>query len=275
MSFETIILTREEGIATVTLNRPEAVNTINLQMCDELTQVITEASQDDGIRVLVIKATGRVFCAGGDFRPAKVRAKEVTVEAAEDMAPAYVATRKGKLLPDPIQLQLLLQRLDKPTIAVVQGPAIGHGLDLALACDIRIGSPKARFVVGFTNMGLPPPTGGAWLMPRIVGLGIALQWIFTGEPCEAEEAYRIGLLNKLVPAEQLDDETLKLARRLAAGSPIAHRLAKLLVYKGLEMDFENALIFGNSCGFIAGASEDFKEGIKALAEKRTPLFEDR
>ena len=275
MGFETIIFTKDERIATITLNRTEVLNAVNQQMADELSQALSEVAQDDEVRVLTIRGAGRAFCAGGDFRFKKVRDKEVAVEEAEDFERAYEHGRKGKFPPDVASLTLALHRLDKPTIAMVNGVAVGLGFDLALACDIRTGSPESRFVVGFTRIGLPSDTGGTWLMPRIMGLGKALEYILTGESCDAEEAYRIGLLNRLVPAERLEDETIKLARQLARGAPIANRLSKRLVYKGLETDLETALAFATTCGFVAVASEDHKEGIKALAEKRVPEFKDR
>ena len=275
MGFETIFFKKEDRVATVTLNRPEAANTINLEMKDELMEVIREASHDDEIRVLVITGAGRFFCAGGDFRPSKVRAKEVEVKDAEDMAPAYDEVRKGNVLPDVIELTLALQRLGKPTVAMVNGAAVGQGFDLALSCDIRTGSPESRFMMGFVRMGLPPVTGGAWLLPRVVGMGNALEYIFSGDWCNAEEAHRIGLLNRLVPAEKLEEETMKLAGRIARGAPVAHRLAKQLVYRGQETDLETALAFATTCAFIAGATEDHQEGIKALAEKRSPEFKGR
>jgi len=275
MDFDTIIFQEEDHVARITLNRPEAMNTINLDMNDELNQALRYVSQNDGLRVLLIRATGRAFCAGADFRPSQVRAKQVGAGEAEDMAPAYDAVRKGKLLPEVIQLNLALQRLEKPTLAAVNGHAIGHGMDLAMSCDMRVGSPNARFVAAFIRMGLPPVTGGVWLLPRIVGLGRALEAVLTGDPIDGEEAYRIGLLNKLVPAEQLDEEAMKLARRLAAGAPTASRLAKLGIYKGLETDLETSLAFTTACGFIAQATEDHREGVQALAEKRPPVFHDR
>jgi enoyl-CoA hydratase/carnithine racemase len=275
MEFQNILFKKENGVATVVLNRPEASNTINLDMKDEIIKAIQEVSQDDKTRVLVVTGAGRTFCAGGDFRPSKVRAKEIAVKDAEDMAPAYDAVRQGNVLPDVIELTLALQRLGKPTIAMVNGAAVGQGFDLALACDIRIGSTDSRFMMGFVRMGLPPATGGAWLLPRIVGLGKAMQYIFTGDWCDAQEAYRIGLLNELVPAEHLLEETMKLASRMAAGPPIALRLSKQEVYRAQETDLETSLAFATACSFIAAASDDHKEGIKALAERRVPIFKGK
>jgi len=275
MDYHSVKFKVDNRIATAVINRPEAANTINIEVKDELLAIIREASLNDDIGVLVITGEGRIFSAGGDFRPSQVRGQELNTEKAEDMQPAYDDARKGKLLPDVIELSMALQRLEKPTIAMVNGPAIGHGFDLMLCCDMRTGSPQSRFTVGFTRMGLPQPTGGAWLLPRIVGLGRALELTLRGGWFSGEEAYRIGLLNHLFPADQLEKETMALAAEIAAGPPIAHRLAKQLIYKSQLVDFETCLAFSTACGFIAGESLDFKEGIQALAEKRNPQFKGR
>lgn len=275
MEFRSVSFTVENRIATAVINRPEAANTINIEVKDELLAIVKEASLNDDIGVLVITGAGRIFCAGGDFRPSKVRGQALDAAKAEDMQPAYDDARKGRLLPDVIELSMALQRLEKPTIAMVNGPAIGHGFDVMLCCDIRTGSPESRFTVGFTRMGMPQPTGGAWLLPRLVGLGRALELALRGNWFSADEAYRIGLLNHLFPVDQLEKETMALAAEIASGPPIAQRLAKQLIYKSQLVDFETCLAFSTACGFIAGESNDFKEGIQALAEKRSPRFKGR
>lgn len=275
MDYKTIVVRKEDLIALVTLNRPEAANTINFDMKNELMRLLSELSHDDETRVLVITGAGNMFSAGGDFRPRHVREKTVSVKEAEDMQPEYDDVKKGNVLPAVIELTLALQRFGKPTIAMVNGPAIGQGFDVALACDLRTGSQQARFMMGFVNMGLPPVTGGAWLLPRVIGTGLAMEYIYTGDWCTAEEAYRIGLLNRLAAPEKLEEETMKLAGRIAQGAPIAHRLAKEEVRRGQDMDLESSLAFSTTCAVIAGATDDHQEGIKALAEKRRPQFKGR
>ena len=275
MDFETITLRKQNGIGIITLNRPEVLNAMSEKMADELLQAIGEVSRDEEIRALVLTGAGQAFCAGADFRFGKVRIGEVAAVEAEDMQRLHDEWRRGHLLHRGSQLFLGLQRLPKPTIACVNGDAVGGGFDLALSCDIRIGSPKARFITGFPRVGLAHDTGGTWLLPRIIGLGKALEYILTGDPCPAEEAYRIGLLNKLVPEDELEGETMALARKLAQGPPIALRLSKLQVYKGLEMDMETALALATSCVLITFSSEDYKEGIKAFAERKRPVFKGR
>ena len=276
MAFQTIILEKQDGIATITLNRPEALNAVSEQMANELVEAVEDVAEDDSSRVLVIKAAGRVFCAGGDFNYEKVRTGEVAVEDLKVWPEIEKQVKRGKIPPKPQRKVILgLQNLDKPTVAVIQGFAAGLGLDIALACDMRIGSNKARFTIGYTSAGVAPDSGGTWLMPRVIGVAKTLELIFTGDTCDAEEAYRIGLLNRVVPAEQLEEETQKLAQKIASGSPIAFRLSKLMVYKGLAMDLDTALAFAMACVTIATGSEDYKEAIKSFAEKKFPVFKDR
>jgi len=276
MAFETIILEKKDGIATLTLNRPDSLNAVSEQMANDLVAAMADVSDDDEVRVLVIRGAGRVFCAGGDFNYDKVRTGEVAVEDLKVWPEIEKQAKRGKIPPKPQRNVILgLQNLDKPTVAVIQGFAAGLGLDIALACDMRIGSPKAKFTIGYTTAGVAPDSGGTWLMPRIIGVPKTLELIFTGDTCNAEEAYRIGLLNRLVPVEQLEEETLKLAQKIASGSPIAFRLSKLMVYKGLGMDLDTALAFAMACVTIATGSEDYKEAIKSFAEKKMPVFKDR
>jgi len=272
MEFKHIIFKKEDRIATIILNRPEVLNAYNQPMSTELLKAVREVSDDDDIRVLVITGAGRAFCAGADFRYKKVREKQFEVEESEDMLGTIDEIFEGKILPKHAELRLMLQRMGKPTIAMVNGVAAAGGWDIASACDIRIGCPNTRFRVSYTLIAVPPDGGGTWFLPRLMGIGRALEYIFTGDFLEAEEAYRIGVLNRLVPAERLEEETMALARKLANGPPIAHRLAKIEVYKGLEMDLETALAFAYACVQPAKKSEDHLEGVRALVEKRPPKF---
>jgi len=272
MELQTVILKKEERIATITLNRPEVLNAASEQLGLDLVDAIDNVAADDDVRVLMVTGAGRAFCAGGDFNFDKIKGKEVLT--AEDLAIWPKTTRevrRGKI-PPRIQKHVILglQNLDKPTIAVVNGVAAGFGFDLALACDIRLGCPKTAFVIGYTSAGVAPDSGGTWLMPRVMGISKALEYIYTGDPCTADEAYRIGLLNRLISVEQLQEEATKLARKVAQGSP-----SKLQVYKGLGMDLETALAFAMACVTIATGSDDHKEAIKSFADKRQARFEDK
>lgn len=273
MNYKAVIYEKKDRIAKVTLNRPERMNAFDIQMITELIQAIADADADDGIGVLVITGAGRGFCAGADFRYTQVRSGEVAAEEAEERGTIF---EEGRLL-HPINMNVILglQRMGKPTIAMMNGAAVGGGFDIALACDMRVGSENARFMVAFTRIGIVPGSGGAWLLPRIVGLPKACELIFSGDFVGAEEAYRIGLLNKLVAADRLEEETMDLAQRIAQGPPIALRLDKIMIYKGLGTDLETALAFASACENITLHTQDHVEGITAFVQKRQPQFQGR
>ena len=168
-----------------------------------------------------------------------------------------------------------LRSIEKPTIAMVNGSAVGGGCPLALACDIRIGSEKARFMNAFVRVGLSSGWGGPWLYPRLMGMGKALEILLTGDFLEAQEAERIGVLNRLVPAEELEKETMELARKIAAGPPIAIKMTKRQVYQGLGYDLETALYRADEGEYFCVGTADHEEGVTAFLEKRPPEFKGK
>lgn len=268
MDFETIILKKEDHIATLTLNRPEKRNALNFRAMGELVTAIEDIANDETSRVLVITGAGRAFCSGGEYSTASgTPAALVTGEDATTAPEFYAFYRKV-----PSRICLGLQNLDIPTIAMVNGPAVGAGFDLALGCDIRVGSENARFSVAWTRMGLVAAFGGTWLLPRVVGIAKAAELIFTGRFVEAEEAERMGILNKLVPAQELERETMELAHQIAAGPSVCIRLSKMNLYKGLEVDLCTALQLLGTSQSIALKTEDAAEAAMAFREKREPLF---
>jgi len=268
MNYETLLYEKMDGIVKITLNRPEKLNALGYPMEPEIGMAVDQVAGDDQVRVLILTGAGRGFCAGGDFRYSKLRTGEVDVEEAEIQFEGV----KGRLIQSIMKGVLMLQKMDKPTIAMVNGVAVGGGFDLAMACDIRIGCPNTRFMVAFTRIGLVPATGGAWFLPRIVGLPKALELLYSGDFVEAEEAFRIGLLNRLVPTDKLEEETMAFARKLIDNPPMSLRLSKFMAYKGLDMDLEAALGLGVTCENMCYQSEDFKEGLIAFAQKRKPVF---
>ena len=168
---------------------------------------------------------------------------------------------------------LCLQRMEKPVIAMINGSAVGAGFDIACACDIRIGTPQARFMVAYVRIGLFPGFGGTWLYPRMLGsIGKAAEMLFTGDFLEADEAHRLGFLNKLVPEEDLESATLETAQKIAAGPPIAIRLSKLMLYKGLEFDLDTAMRMAAAAETITLTSKDHLEGTSAIRESRKPEY---
>jgi len=269
MNYQTIILEKKENIAIVTLNRPERLNAINLQMRQELSAALEDVDKDDEMRVLVLTGAGRGFCSGGDVggMAGGTERGAGTTGGTEEMR---------QELPRGVgSIMLKLQKMQKPTIAMVNGVAVGAGFDLALACDLRVGSENARFVNGFIRIGLSPVEGGTWLYPRVMGLGKALEYLFTGDFMEAKEAERFGVLNRLVPADELEKETMSLARKIANGPPIAMRITKRQVYEGLGVDLETALQMIAASQNIALGSEDHKEGVTAIREKRRAEFQGK
>ena len=264
MDSGTVIYSKEDYIARITLNRPEQLNAFSREMEDQLIEYLAQVAKDDDIKVLVLTGTGRAFCSGGDV--------------SENMAEEYGGTvQKISDTFHNIYHGIILQlfNLDVPTIGMINGVTVGLGFDFALACDIRIGSENAKFMVGFTRMGLTPAAGGAWLMPRVMGLAKAAELIYTADFLEAEDALRLGVLNRIVPAAELEKETMALARKIGENSPLANRLAKLQIHKGLDTDLGTALELGATCQAICLTSEDTQEALVAFREKRKPVFKGK
>ncbi|MBA7602252.1 Short-chain-enoyl-CoA hydratase [subsurface metagenome] len=265
MDVETVILKKEGHIATITMNRPEMMNALNIQMLQEMVAAIDEIARNDDVRVVVLTGAGRVFCSGADISEGgKASGLSGTpVEMHHNVRNSYQKVALG------------LQRLDKPTIAMVNGAAVGAGCDFAFACDMRVGSEKARFRNGFVRVGLIPGGGGTWLYTRLMGLGRGLEFLFTGDFLEAEEAEHIGVLNKIVPAEDLERETMELAQKIANNPPLAVQMSKMMAYKALDSDLEAALEQAAACQALALSSEDHREGVNAFIEKREAQFKGR
>jgi 2-(1,2-epoxy-1,2-dihydrophenyl)acetyl-CoA isomerase len=260
MGFSAIMLDRADGIATLTLNRPEARNALDLAMRDELGQALAELEADALTRVLVLTGAGGHFCAGGDVKA---------------MARPHTAVEGRQRVERLNRFVLRLFQFPKPTIAMVDGFAVGAGCNLALACDITVASERARFGEVFARIGLVPDGGGSWLLPRLVGLPRAKELVFTAEIVDAAEALRIGLVNRVVPADDLVTATMALAARIAAGPPGALGLAKSLLNRAAVLDLPGALELEALCQGEAITSKDHAEGVRAFLDKRAPRFEGR
>ena len=268
MSYETILVEKSEpGIAVITLNRPDRMNAVIDQSYADLYDALVDAENDEAVRVVVLTGAGRAFCAGADFSP-----EEDSKRAAAWANPVAIRLH---LKAGPQKVIGKLYGLSKPTIAMVNGAAAGLGLDFALACDIRVGSDKSRFRVGFTRMGIVPGDGGAWLLPRVIGLPKALQLTFTADLVEADEAYRLGLLNELVKHEELEPKTMALARKIAQGPPLAIRMDKMLLHSGMDTDLNTAMELAAFAQGVCLTSEDHKEAVAAFQEKREPFFKGK
>ena len=269
--YQYIILEKDpvEHIARLTINRPDRRNALHDDATDEMGQAIDDVAADDDIRVLVLTGAGDAFCAGGDLNALQGGSDPGmwVSENTDDIRRSFRLAQR---------MILGIQRMEKPVIAMINGVAVGAGFDLACACDIRIASEKARFMVAYVRIGLFPGFGGTWLYPRALGsMSKAAELMFTGDFMEADEGYRLGFLNRLVNDDDLESTTMEMARKIATGPPIAIRLSKLMLYKGLEFDLETALKMAAAAETITLTSYDHGEGTRAIRESRKPLYEGR
>jgi len=257
MTYETILTTQDEGVLTITLNRPDTLNAFNSTMGRELLDTLKKAERDAEARCVVLTGAGRAFSSGEDL---KARQAEGITDFGSALRDRY----------NPIVLRI--RNMDKPVIGSINGVAAGAGCSLALACDLRVASEKARFIEVFVRVGLVPDSGSSFFLPRLVGLSKALEMAFLGDEVGAEEALRLGLVNRVVPTEELEGATRELALRLAKGPTKAIGLAKRAMNRALTMDLEDLLDYETHGQEIAGASADYKEGVAAFTEKRQPNF---
>jgi len=255
--YETVQVTVEEGVLLCTLNRPDVLNAVNDRMSDELHEVLRRAERDAAVRCVVLTGAGRGFCSGQDLRD---RRGVGEVSYGESLRRRY----------NPIVVRLAT--MEKPTIAAVNGVAAGAGCNLALACDLRVASERAAFIEVFARVGLVPDSGGTWFLPRLVGLGKAFELAYLAEPLDAQEALRLGLVNRVVPHEALLPETMAWARRLAAGPTRAYALAKRGLRFAQTAPLEQALEYEAYLQEIAGRTADHREGVAAFLEKRPPRY---
>lgn len=254
---ETVVRSVADGVLTLTLNRPEALNAFTVEMKDALADALKDAARTREVRVVVLTGAGRAFSAGQDL-------KERQGPDAADLG-TELRTRYNPLV-------LAMRRLEKPIIGAINGVAAGAGMSIALACDVIIASDKASFIEAFSRVGLVPDTGSTWLLPRLVGRARAAEMMFTADPIDAAAAERIGLVNRVVPAEKLMDEAHAFAARLAQSAPIALALTKRALNRALDSRLEDALEFEAQLQSIAGRSADHREGTAAFVEKRQPRF---
>ncbi|MDP8903794.1 MAG: enoyl-CoA hydratase-related protein [Chloroflexota bacterium] len=254
---ETVLRAREARVLTLTLNRPDALNSFNIEMKEALLAALREAARDADVGVVVLTGAGRAFSAGQDL-------KERQGGNVPDLG-TELRVRYNPLI-------LAMRRLEKPIIGAINGVAAGAGCSVALACDIRLASESASFIEVFGRVALVPDSGSSWLLPRLVGYARAAEMVFTAEPVDAASAERIGLVNRVVPADRLGDEADALAARLAAAAPRALALAKRGLNRALDSSLEEALEFEAQLQAIAGRSRDHAEGVAAFVEKRPPRF---
>ena len=264
MTYECLLYEVKDGIATLTLNRPERLNALGGTLRQDLHDAVTRAGADPEVRVMVVTGAGKGFCSGGDVKA---------------MGEAKAGQRERPLLekiaPGRDRTLLAMREAPQPIIAAVNGAAAGAGMNLALGCDLRIASTTAKFTQAFVKRGLHPDWGGTYFLPRVVGMAKAAEMIFTGEVIDAAEALRLGIVSQVLPPEELLPAAQALARTIADGPPIAIRLAKRGLYRSAESDLRTALEYETFAQNNCFETEDATEGIKAFVEKRAPRFKGR
>lgn len=257
MSFENLLIERGDAVAVVTINRPKVLNALDARTLVELRRAILELKQDAAVRAVILTGAGeKAFVAGADINEL----------AAQGSTGAREYALHGQHVFD------LVERMGKPVIAAINGYALGGGCELAMACTIRIAAETAKIGQPEINLGLMPGYGGTQRLPRLIGAGRALEMILTGDPIPAHEAHRIGLVNRVVPADALMTEAHALASTMAAKAPLAVRYIVDAVNQGLQMSLGQAQRFEATLFGLVAATEDMREGTRAFLEKRKPAF---
>jgi 2-(1,2-epoxy-1,2-dihydrophenyl)acetyl-CoA isomerase len=260
MNYKTLTTEEKENIAYIILNRPDRLNSFDMKLGEELYEVLHKISDNKEIRAIVLKGTGKGFCGGGDV-------KEM-----------YASDDKSKFLRDLTKgihkCVIEMRTMEKPVIAAVNGHAFGAGLSLAIACDIIIAVKEAKFGTAFIGIGLAPGCGTQFFT-KLVGYQKACEYILTSKTFTAEKALELGIINKLVDSDDLDDEVQKMVSKFQKLAPIAVGKAKMLINKSLENDMISHLDLESKTASFAAGTEDFKEGVTAFVEKRKPIFKGK
>lgn len=246
-------------VAVITLNRPKARNAFSPEMISLWREYLEKAKKDDAVRVIIVTGKGDTFCSGGDIR---------------DMAEGKLKSWDMKrFLWDGVhRIVLTLEDLDKPIIAAINGAAMGAGMDMAIMCDLRVCSDKASFAESYIKMGLVPGDGGAYFLPRLVGVSKGLELLITGDVFDSQEALRLGIVNRVVDHGSLMEETMKLAGKIASKPPLAVRMMKRAVYQAQTSTLRAHLDYISSQLSLLSETEDHVEAARAFLEKRPPLF---
>jgi enoyl-CoA hydratase len=255
-TYKTLLYENQGGIGILTMNRPEALNALNKETMTELREFLTEAAMDSSLQVLILTGSGRSFVAGADIKAM------LPMSAAEGVAWG----KEGQTIFE------MIEKLPQPVIAAVNGFALGGGCELAMSCDIRIASDKAKFGQPEVSLGIIPGFGGTQRLPRLVGKGMAKELIFTGDAIDAAEAYRIGLVNKVTAAEELMPAAKALAEKIMSKGGYAVQMAKVSINTGLNVDLASGAEFEAAVFGVTFATEDKKEGMTAFVEKRKAGF---
>ncbi len=246
----------EDGLARIVLDRPERMNAFTFEMIDAWTDALIRCRTDDAVKVVIVTGAGPAFCSGGDI-----------VEMGERLEQSP-AQRKSELFERIERIPLALEDLDKPVIAAVNGVATGAGMDLALMCDIRYAAQSARFAETYVRVGLVPGAGGAHYLPRLVGTAKALELFFTGDFVDADEALRLGLVNRVFPDDALQAEVERIARRMARAPSLTLRMIKRAIYQGMRNDLRTNLDLISSHYAVITATQEHKDAVRAFIATR-------
>lgn len=263
MTYEFLLYEVKDAVLTITLNRPDCLNAFNDEMSFELQKALKEAEKDKAVRCLVLTGAGRAFSAGQDLR-----ARSVDPESQNGGCPHLGESIRKRYSP----IVSKLRSIEKPVIAMVNGVAAGAGASIAFACDMRFAAKSAKFIQSFIKVGLIPDSGACWLLPRLVGLGRAFEFAVTGEPADAETALQWGLVNRVLPDEELSDATYAFARQLAQGPTQAIGFLKRALDHAMTAGFDAYLEYEAHLQEAAGQSDNYREGVTAFLEKRPARF---
>ena len=258
--FQTVLVEQDESVVILTMNRPEVLNAINTLLLQELTEAVEAASHDDMIRCVVLTGAGRAFGAGQDLAEfGSAHAGNETLIVSEHLAKYH-------------RLISALRQMPRPIIAAIRGVANGISLNIALTCDMRVAAENARLGEGFARIGLVPDGGGGYMLPRLIGLGRALEMALLADEISGVEAERIGLVNRCVPLAEFEETTRALAKRLANGPTRTYQLIKELMYTSLDMDLQASLHLEGQLQEVAFATADHRESVDAFLHKRAATF---
>lgn len=260
-----LLETVEDGVAVLTMNRPDRLNALSRTMLDAMLEALARLAEDASVGVVVLTGAGRGFCAGGDVK--------AMAEGAEAMG--VTLEERAQALRSRMETSRWLHEMPKPTIAMVRGAAAGAGLSLAMACDMRIASDTARFGTAFARVGYSGDFGGSYFLTQLVGTAKARELYYTAELVDAHEAHRIGLVNRVVPDARLEEETMALASRLARGPRIAYRYMKRNMNAAESGTLKDLLDLEAWHHSRSGMTEDHREAARAFVEKREPVFKNR
>lgn len=260
MEVKYIIYEKNEGVATITLNRPEALNAFSKEVVEEILHALEDVKTDEAVRVVVLTGAGeKAFSAGADIKAM------VGMTALKARELSFMGEK----------LCVGLENLEKPVIAAINGYALGGGLEVAMSCDLRIASENAKMGQTEINIGLIPGWGGTQRLTRLVGMTKAKELVFTGRIIDAKTAEQIGIVNMVVPADKFRETVSQFAKDLASKAPVALKVAKALINKGSDIGLDSALALEREGFGVVGSSEDLKEGVSAFMEKRKPVFKGR